>query len=55
MEDAAQAHGAFDYNLNKMVGSIGDIACFSFYPGINLGAYGDGGCLVTNIAKLAKK
>ncbi len=55
LEDAAQAHGAFDYDANKVVGSIGDIACFSFYPGKNLGAYGDGGCLTTNNSKLAKK
>ena len=55
LEDAAQAHGAFDYQLKKKIGSIGDIACFSFYPGKNLGAYGDGGCLTTNNNKLAKK
>ena len=33
IEDAAQAHGAFDYELKKTIGSIGDIGCFSFYPG----------------------
>ena len=46
IEDAAQAHGA-EYK-GRRVGSIGDIACFSFYPGKNLGAYGEGGAFVTN-------
>ncbi len=55
IEDAAQAHGAIDYSTNKKVGSLGNIACFSFYPGKNLGSYGDGGCLTTNDPKLAKK
>ena len=55
IEDAAQAHGAFDFILKKKVGSIGDIACFSFYPGKNLGAYGDAGCLTTNKNILSKK
>ena len=45
IEDACQAHGA-EYK-GKRVGSIGDIACFSFYPGKNLGAYGDGGMITT--------
>lgn len=53
IEDAAQAHGA-DYG-DKRAGSIGDIACFSFYPGKNLGAYGDGGAVTTNSDKLADK
>jgi len=53
IEDAAQAHGArFD---GKRVGSFGDVACFSFYPGKNLGAYGDGGAVVTNDDALAEK
>ncbi|HME35187.1 MAG TPA: DegT/DnrJ/EryC1/StrS family aminotransferase [Candidatus Sulfotelmatobacter sp.] len=46
IEDAAQAHGA-KYK-GRPVGSIGDIACFSFYPGKNLGAYGEGGAVTTN-------
>jgi dTDP-4-amino-4,6-dideoxygalactose transaminase len=46
IEDAAQAHGA-EYK-GKRIGSIGDIGCFSFYPGKNLGAYGEGGMVVTN-------
>jgi dTDP-4-amino-4,6-dideoxygalactose transaminase len=53
VEDAAQAHGAeFE---GKRVGSFGDMACFSFYPGKNLGAYGDGGAIVTNNEELAMK
>ena len=53
IEDAAQAHGA-EYKGRK-VGSIGDIGCFSFYPGKNLGAYGDGGMVVTNDEEIADK
>ncbi|HEY3975007.1 MAG TPA: DegT/DnrJ/EryC1/StrS family aminotransferase [Candidatus Sulfotelmatobacter sp.] len=46
IEDAAQAHGA-KYK-GRTVGSIGDMACFSFYPGKNLGAYGEGGAVTTS-------
>jgi len=53
IEDAAQAHGA-EYK-EKKVGSIGDVACFSFYPGKNLGAYGDAGMITTNSEEIAKK
>jgi len=53
IEDAAQAHGA-KYN-NQKVGTFGEIACFSFYPGKNLGAYGDAGAIVTDNEELAKK
>jgi len=53
LEDAAQAHGAV--YKERRIGTIGDAACFSFYPGKNLGAYGDGGAIVTNDDELAKK
>lgn len=51
IEDCAQAHGA-TYK-GKKVGSIGNIGTFSFYPGKNLGAFGDGGAITTNNEKLA--
>ncbi len=53
IEDCAQAHGA-EYK-GKKVGSFGIAACFSFYPGKNLGALGDGGAVVTNDDDVAKK
>ena len=53
IEDACQAHGA-EYN-GKRVGGIGDLAAFSFYPGKNLGAYGEGGMTTTNNAEYARK
>ena len=53
IEDACQAHGA-EYK-GRRVGGIGDIGCFSFYPGKNLGAYGEGGAAVTNDAQYARK
>jgi dTDP-4-amino-4,6-dideoxygalactose transaminase len=53
IEDACQAHGAF-YKERK-AGSIGDCAAFSFYPAKNLGAYGDGGMLVTSNLEIAEK
>ena len=53
IEDCAQAHGA-EYK-GKKVGGIGHVASFSFYPGKNLGAYGDGGAITTNDESLAIK
>lgn len=53
IEDAAQAHGARYKNLG-MAGSLADAAGFSFYPGKNLGAFGDGGAITTNNTEIAK-
>lgn len=53
IEDAAQAHGA-QYK-GQSCGSLGNAAAFSFYPGKNLGAFGDGGAICTNDAELAGK
>eukprot|EP00933_Yihiella_yeosuensis_P020147 TRINITY_DN1622_c0_g1_i5.p1 TRINITY_DN1622_c0_g1~~TRINITY_DN1622_c0_g1_i5.p1 ORF type:complete len:781 (+),score=188.09 TRINITY_DN1622_c0_g1_i5:112-2343(+) len=53
VEDASQAHGA--KFKGQRIGGFGDAACFSFYPGKNLGAFGDGGALVTNDDALAAR
>ncbi|WP_285825035.1 DegT/DnrJ/EryC1/StrS family aminotransferase [Schaedlerella arabinosiphila] len=53
IEDAAQAHGS-KYK-GRMAGSLSDAAAFSFYPGKNLGALGDGGCITTNDKALANQ
>lgn len=53
IEDCAQCHGA--HYKGQISGSFGDAACFSFYPAKNLGAFGDGGAIVTNNTELAEK
>jgi len=52
IEDACQAHGA-EYK-GRRVGGIGDMGCFSFYPGKNLGAYGEGGAVTTDNAEYTR-
>jgi dTDP-4-amino-4,6-dideoxygalactose transaminase len=53
LEDSAQAHGARHYDVRA--GALGDAGAFSFYPGKNLGALGDGGAITTNVKALADK
>ncbi len=53
IEDSAQAHGA--QHRGKTVGAIGDAACFSFYPGKNLGAFGEAGAVTTNSDQIARR
>src|SRR5712691_2892160 len=53
IEDAAQAHGAEYYG--GRAGGLGRVGCFSFYPGKNLGAYGEGGAITTNDEEIAKR
>ena len=54
IEDACQAHGA-NYDIGRKAGSMGAVGCFSFYPGKNLGAFGEGGAIVTQDETVAQK
>jgi len=54
IEDACQAHGA-NYNKSRKAGSMGAVGCFSFYPGKNLGAFGEGGAIITENEAVAQK
>lgn len=53
VEDCAQAHGAI--YRDKKIGTFGDVACFSFYPGKNMGALGDAGAVITNTKVIADR
>jgi dTDP-4-amino-4,6-dideoxygalactose transaminase len=54
IEDAAQSHGSISNSKSQKAGNLSDAGAFSFYPGKNLGALGDGGAIVTNDSALAK-